>query len=125
MNAIYREATTHRWGIACLAALMCGCASIPADPSRMSADQLRELSKDRSASAACSAINTPWGPARTVFVQLDQKSIVNGSVTVGQDCVVTVNNTQKVETPDAAKAKAGESLSCYRSGGAIVCEPLK
>lgn len=109
---------------------LAGCANIPADPTRMSAEQLRELVKDRSASAACTIVNSPWGVGRAIYIQLDQKTIINGTVTVDAECKTTINSTQKIEAPQAepqARTRASE-LKCYpgnSSGSVVVCEPAK
>jgi hypothetical protein len=72
------------------AALAAGCATAPADPSKLSADQLRALAADRSAVASCATTMTPWGPIRTTLVQLDRATIPAGEVSIGADCTVTV-----------------------------------
>lgn len=106
-----------------LAALLAGCANLPGDPSKLSAEQLREIAKDRGASAACTVITTPWGPQRTVYVQLDKGTVPSGSVTMTADCQVSIQ-----ADPAAAKAASGAPAAltlsnCYRSGNATtVCE---
>jgi hypothetical protein len=74
----------------CAIIVLTGCATAPADPSKLSADQLRALAADRSALASCSTTNTPWGPFRTTLVQLDRATIPAGEVSIGADCTVTV-----------------------------------
>lgn len=88
---------------ACVA--LAGCATAPADPSKLSADQLRALAADRSALASCSTTNTPWGPFRTTLVQLDRATIPAGEVSIGADCTVTV----RTEAPPARAARAGSA----------------
>lgn len=115
-----------------LAALLASCANLPGDPSKLSAEQLREIAKDRGASAACTVITTPWGPQRTVYVQMDKGTVPSGNVTMTQDCQVSIT-----ADPAAAKAAAAPATSfsapaagptlhnCYRSGpppGTLVCE---
>lgn len=76
-------------------ALMGGCAgALPADPSKMSPEQLKASSLDRSAVASCTVVNSPWGVGRTIYVQLDKGTIPAGAVTVGTDCAVTVQSTK-------------------------------
>lgn len=86
--------------LACTA--LAGCASIPGDPSRMSADQLTALAKDRSASAACTVVNTPWGPGRTIYISLDKATIAGGTVTIGPDCTATITAEQRIPLPPRA-----------------------
>lgn len=101
-----------------------GCANLPADPTKMSPEQLREAAKDRSASAACTVVNSPWGVGRTIYVVLDQKTIPTGVVTVSADCTVTIQSETAAKTAPAARVAPSE-LSCYRSGAVIVCEPQR
>lgn len=70
--------------------LVAGCASpvLPYQPDKMTAEQLRELIKDRSAAAACSVVVGPWGTARVVTINLDKGAAAPGtSVEIGQDCI--------------------------------------
>jgi hypothetical protein len=79
--------------IACTSVLLlhlAGCATAPADPSKLTEGQLRALAADRSALASCSTTNTPWGPFRTTLVQLDRATIPSGEVSIGADCTVTI-----------------------------------
>lgn len=88
-----------------LIALLAGCAgTMPADPTHMSPEQLAAMAKDRSASAACTVVNSPWGVGRTIYVQLDKATIPSGNVTVGPDCTVTIT-----ADPAAAKAAAARA----------------
>lgn len=76
--------------------LLTGCAgTIPADPSKMTAEQLKALAADRSAIAACTLINGPWGVGRTILVQLDRAAIVGGGISVGADCTVNLQAEQR------------------------------
>jgi hypothetical protein len=68
------------------------CAGIPADPSRMTPEQLRESAKDRSAMASCTTASSPWGDGRTIYVQIDRQTLPTGSVTVAADCAVTFHS---------------------------------
>ncbi len=69
-----------------------GCASVPGDPAKLNAEQLREIAKDKSASVACTIVNSPWGVGRTIWVQVDKSTFKAGAVTVGADCTVTVES---------------------------------
>lgn len=84
-------------------AMLAGCAGqLPVDPSKMSPEQLSALAKDRSAMATCTLANGPWGVGRTIYVQLDQKTIPAGSVTVASDCAVTVHSDKTAAKPAPA-----------------------
>lgn len=76
----------------CAALALTACATAPADPSKLSAEQLRALASDRSAVASCAATMTPWGPIRTTLVQLDRATIPAGKVSVAADCTVTIES---------------------------------
>lgn len=76
-------------------ALLAGCASpvLPYQIDRMSAEQLREVVKDRSASAGCSKVSGPWGTGTVVTVNLDKGTVPSGvSVEITADCVVRVGS---------------------------------
>lgn len=86
--------------------LIAGCAGqIPADPSKMTAEQLKALAADRSAIAACTLINGPWGVGRTILVQLDRAAIVGGGISVGADCTVQLQAEQRVQPPAPAASR--------------------
>lgn len=78
-----------------LCALLSGCMSLPHDPSSMSPEQLREISKDKNANVTCAVGNNPYGRIGVITVQLDQKIVVNGSVQVTPDCNITIKNETK------------------------------
>jgi len=73
----------------------CGGMNLPADPAKMTAEQIKALATDRSAAAACTTVAGPWGTGRTIFVQLDKGTIPAGAVTVSQDCQITITATEK------------------------------
>lgn len=72
-----------------------GCMSLPHDPSSMTPEQLREISKDKNANVTCAVGNNPYGRIGVITVQLDQKIVVNGSVQVTPDCNITIKNEVK------------------------------
>lgn len=79
------------------ATLICsGCAAqLPADPIRMSPEQLKEWVKDKNASVSCGKVNTPYGPTVVTSVNIDKAVIPNGTVTVDGECKVTITNEGK------------------------------
>lgn len=88
----------------CAALALAGCATAPADPSKLTEGQLRALAADRSAIASCATTMTPWGPIRTTLVQLDRATIPAGKVSVSADCTVTIESD--VVPPRARAASA-------------------
>ena len=77
--------------------LLSGCASpyLPADPAKMTEGQLKARGNDRNVSASCTTAGGPWGTGRTVYIQLDRSAINGGTVSVTQDCQVSVTAEQK------------------------------
>lgn len=78
-----------------LALLLTGCATIPGDPSKMTAEQLREVVKDKSATLGCATVQTPY-KGNTVFLNLDAGVLKVGEVTVDSDCKITIRNDRGV-----------------------------
>lgn len=82
-----------------IAAACCGCTTMPADPVRMSPEQLREWSKDKGVVAQCVLVTTPWGPQRSLSVSLDKSVIAAGSVGASPECEIRI----QLETPKPAR----------------------
>ena len=85
-----------KWTLLIVVALS-GCASLQ-NPN-MSAEQLKEIVADRNAFALCTTVQTMAGNGKIVTVTLDKTVIVNGSITVNADCVVTITTEQAVPRP--------------------------
>lgn len=81
----------------CFAMLFAGCASpyLPADPAKMTPEQLKAIASDRNVSASCTTAGGPWGSGRTVYVQFDKGATPGGTVAVTQDCQVSFTAEQK------------------------------
>lgn len=78
--------------------VLAGCASpqLPYQVDRMSAEQLREVAKDRSAAAACSKVVGPWGTGTVTTVNLDRGAAPAGTtVEITADCVVKIGGPAK------------------------------
>lgn len=74
-----------------------GCASpaLPYQPDKMSADQLKALIADKSAAAACSRVQGPWGNGVVVSVNLDRGTVPAGmQVEIGADCVTKIGGSK-------------------------------
>lgn len=91
-----------------VAGAIAGCTTTtPADPTKMSPEQLKALAADRSATASCSIVNSPWGRGTVTYVQLDRATVPAGEVSIGPDCVVTVRAEPapaRAAAPAASKA---------------------
>lgn len=69
--------------------LLAGCAGFGVP--NMNADQLAAAAKDKNASVACATGTGAGGKGNVVFVNVDKTSINKGSVTVSENCVVTIS----------------------------------
>jgi hypothetical protein len=79
-----------------LALMLTGCmATLPGNPEHMTAEQIREAVKDKSAHIGCGVVNSPYGRGVAVFVTLDKAVLINGTVVVDDQCKVTITNTPK------------------------------
>lgn len=74
-----------------------GCASpsMPYQADKMTPEQLRAMVADKSAAAACSRVQGPWGNGTVVTVNLDRGTVPAGaSVEIGADCVVRIGSSK-------------------------------
>lgn len=82
--------------IVTLAVTMLGCANVlPADPTKMSPEQLKAAAKDKNAAVACSNGKTAAGNVTLVYVNLDQAMRLGSSAVVEPDCRVTLSTTSQ------------------------------
>ena len=79
-----------------------GCAALPADPSKMTADQLHEWVRDKNANISCGVFNSPYGRGVMTYVVLDKGIVVDGSVSVDNECKVMISNAPKPARPASA-----------------------
>lgn len=76
--------------------LLGGCAgTLPADPAKMSPDQLKAAAKDKNAAVACSNGKTAAGNVTLVYVNLDQAVRLGSTATVEADCKTTITTTSQ------------------------------
>lgn len=73
--------------------LAAGCLALPANPEKMTPEQIREWTKDKSIAATCTTINSPYGRGIVVHVGMDKGVVAAGSVQVDDQCKVTITNT--------------------------------
>jgi starvation-inducible outer membrane lipoprotein len=81
--------------VACaVAVILSGCTTLPADPAKMTPEQLREYAKDRNATVTCVQARNATGTVAMISVSLDKAAIVSGSVTVkpASDCEATITS---------------------------------
>lgn len=73
--------------------LLAGCMSMPADPSRMTPEQLRESAKDRGASVSCYSVGNAIWRVLAVLVQADRGT--GATARAAEDCAtVSVETTR-------------------------------
>lgn len=86
---------TSRIGLVLLAGALAGCATLPGNPADMTAEQLREMIRDKSASVGCATVGTPYR-GNVVYLNLD-KGVLNfgGTISVDSECKVTIVSDPK------------------------------
>ena len=77
---------------ALMVAFLAGCTSLPADPAKMTPEQLKAYALDKNASIACVQARNATGTVAMITVTLDKAVIASGSVTVkpASDCEATI-----------------------------------
>ena len=91
-------ATVKFWALVVAAGLLLGgCLSLPANPTAMTPEQIKEWVKDKSANIACGTVNTPY-KITLLSLNLDKGLLINGVVKIDDGCQVTITNAPK-ETP--------------------------
>ena len=66
-----------------------GCTTLPIDYRSLSAEQIKEIVKDKGIMAQCSTVNSPYGRGIVVIVGIDKGTLPNGNVTVDDQCKIT------------------------------------
>lgn len=80
--------------ILALALALAGCAQLPANPTEMSPEQLREWIRDKNAAVSCGRVNTPWGPQTFVYWNVDNSKNLEGTLIVKPDCETSYTNSK-------------------------------
>lgn len=75
-------------------ALLVGCSglTLPANPTRMDPDQIKQWVKDKTANVGCGFSSNPYGKFNAVYLNLDTGIIPHGTVTIDEQCKVTISN---------------------------------
>ncbi len=76
-----------------VALLSAGCLALPANPEKMTPEQIKEWTKDKSIAATCTTINSPYGRGIVVHVGMDKGVVQSGSLTVDDQCKIQILNT--------------------------------
>lgn len=74
----------------------CG-TSMPADPTKMSAEQLKEWVKDKNAYVTCASAKSMSGNVTLMSANLDKGTVIGGTVTVSPDCTTTITSEPAVK----------------------------
>lgn len=83
---------------AVLFTIIAGCASTPQafDPSKLTAEQLNAMAKDRSAVGQCATAQGLYGSGVVVWVQFDRATFpAGGAVSVNKDCSMSFSQSAK------------------------------
>jgi len=78
--------------------VLAGCATIPGDPSQMTAEQIKEAVKDKSATVGCATVQTPY-KGNTILMNLDKGVLQVGEITVTPECQITIKNAPPPKAP--------------------------
>jgi len=84
----------------CMALIGCAIQQTPFE--KMTAEQIKAASADKSVSATCSHGTGPWGLARVVTLQMDKDTIRDGSIGVDPECKLTITTSMPAATPRKA-----------------------
>ena len=74
------------------AVALMGCAGMTTN-TNMSPEQLKAIASDKNATAVCSTVAGMGGVGKVVVVNLDKSTITDGSITVDDNCKVTVTSS--------------------------------
>lgn len=94
--------------------LLTGCASTGSQ--QMSAEQLKAVAADKNFSAVCSTIIGPWGTGKFVFVNVDRTVVVNGTIAVDANCLVTMSNDVRVPAGNLVMTPAAPPKEPAKAG---------
>lgn len=76
--------------------LVAACAAnMPADPTKMSPEQLKEWVKDKNAYVTCASMKNMSGNVTLMSANLDKGTVVGGTVTVSPDCTTVITSEPK------------------------------
>lgn len=88
--------------------LIAGCAGL--GQSNLSAEQLKELAKDKSIGVMTTEVNGIWGVLRNKVITVDQKVLIDGTVTVAPDGAVVITNRVPPAVPRPVPNAGGAAL---------------
>ncbi len=71
--------------------LLAGCQNMPGQ-SQMTAEQLKAVAADKNFSAVCSNVQGAWGTGKFVYANVDKSVVINGTISVDSNCVITMTN---------------------------------
>lgn len=89
---------------AIVAAALAGCMTTPADLTKASPEQIREIVRDRAATVSCGSAKTVTGNVTFVFANLDEVKGLAGTVTVDANCVTTITGEPRAASVPAPAA---------------------
>lgn len=93
-----------RSALALLTLALAACAIQQTPFEKMTAEQIKAASADKSISATCSHGTGPWGLARVVTLQMDKDTIREGSIGVDPECKLMITTVQPQVVRKAASS---------------------
>ena len=77
-----------------LAFVLAGCGATPiVDYTKMSADQITAVVRDKTAVGNCLKANTPYGTATSTYIAIDKAAVAaGGTVAINAECQITFTN---------------------------------
>jgi len=72
-----------------LALALVGCTALAPVDNR-TPEQIKASAADRSVKVTCVLVTTPWGPQRTVVMEMDRQSVNSGLVRSSENCVLEI-----------------------------------
>lgn len=84
----------NRLTLALLTAALSGCAALAPVDNR-TPEQIKASASDRSVKVTCVLVTTPWGPQRTVIMEMDRQAINSGTAKSTENCTLEVTADPK------------------------------
>lgn len=75
---------------------LAGCTALAPVDNR-TPEQIKASAADRSVKVTCVLVTTPWGPQRTVIMEMDRQAVNSGLVRSNENCVLEITADPKVK----------------------------
>ena len=81
----------HTLQILVILTALAGCLSLPANPEKMTPEQLTAWAKDKNANIACATGTNVAGRGNVAYVVIDKGAIQGSSVQIDPDCSIKIS----------------------------------